>query len=264
MCRNALIVFALLTVGAFSLHADELFVQGSAGNYGLCPYAETFSSGYVSSVCPTTTVSGSEGTAIDSGIASGNLSTGLFGVYSAAASTGTGSDAVEMSAEVEYNFSVSGITDGTVGFVLALTPLTLFTNGGGDVYGIFSLLSGDEHSILGSNFQVDSALVVPIIVPITNGEATLAFEMNSYAACGSPYISISSCSALADFLDPIAITGATIYDTTGDVVPKATLVSQTGFNPNAVQTPEPSSILLLGTGLLALIWNGIPRFSRTR
>jgi hypothetical protein len=70
--------------------------------------------------------------------------------------------------------------------------------------------------------------------------------LNVATSCGG-----SLCEA--NFLDTVTITGASVYTTGGALVSGATLVSESGFNPNAAPAPEPSSVLLLGTGLLALI-----------
>jgi hypothetical protein len=61
-----------------------------------------------------------------------------------------------------------------------------------------------------------------------------------------------TCSAEADFLDPLQVTGAQVYDSSGNLVPGAEVISESGFNPNdiPVATPEPSSLLLMASGLL--------------
>jgi hypothetical protein len=62
-----------------------------------------------------------------------------------------------------------------------------------------------------------------------------------------------TCSAEANFLDPLQITGAQVYDSSGNLVPGAEVISESGFNPNnfpVMSTPEPSSLLLMTVGLL--------------
>jgi hypothetical protein len=60
----------------------------------------------------------------------------------------------------------------------------------------------------------------------------------------------ASCTSNVNFIDTLQITGAQLFDANGNLIPDASFISESGFNPNAV--PEPSSFLLLGSGLLGI------------
>ncbi len=96
---------------------------------------------------------------------------------------------------------------------------------------------------------------VQIATPISNGTSELSVELAASAECPIlPLLSRAygaSCQADADFLDPLTITGASVYDANGNLVRGATLISQSGYMPLA-STPEPSALLLFGTGLAFL------------
>jgi hypothetical protein len=65
---------------------------------------------------------------------------------------------------------------------------------------------------------------------------------------------LTTCNATSDYFDTVRITSAQVFDSSGNLVQGATITSDTGFNPNATPSvPEPSSLLLLGSGLLYLI-----------
>ena len=104
---------------------------------------------------------------------------------------------------------------------------------------------------------------IQIVVPINSGIANFSFALAAQADCPSLTLSQKEegtfCIAYADYLDPLTISGASIYDSNGNLVSDATLVSQSGFSLTSAATPEPSSIFLLGTGisLLGLATRGL-------
>ncbi len=95
---------------------------------------------------------------------------------------------------------------------------------------------------------------------IGDGVANLGLDLYSLVECNLETVGAATCSASSDFLDPLSITGATVYDANGNFVPGASVISAGGFNPNAiVATPEPSSLLLVGIGLFGI---GLTRLAR--
>lgn len=166
--------------------------------------------------------------------------------------------------EVTYNFGGLGLASGSVQFnINALGNLSGPTNAQD---ADFEISAGESLFANGAptdgNLSLQSGETALVLdTPITNGAATLQFTMVAGASCTGA----GGCGSEADFLDPIRINSASVFDANGNLVSGATLISDSGFNPNGgatIPAPEPSSSLLLAGGLLAMIGAGKARFSR--
>jgi hypothetical protein len=217
--------------------------------------------------------------------ATGSLTAGTLGVDAEFPANGlpapnfSGETSVEAlaNAALLYDFT-SNVSSGTAVFTFTVEGTTFFsktsepfgmnqtTCASVPCFAIASIGIASNESFVGTaagsdNYQlnvssdggpVSGQAPIQIVVPIVNGTAELAVNLNAFASCedlsAAARAKGASCVAIADYFDPLAITAASVYDANGNLVSDATLVSQSGYSP-AAATPEPSSILLLGTGL---------------
>jgi len=120
------------------------------------------------------------------------------------------------------------------------------------------LLSPSEEAFLGLG-SGSGTVVLPngetdleVSSTIDDGVANLNLFLESLVICNVQGLG-TVCTASSDFLDPLSITGASVYDANGNLVSGASVVSESGFNPNgAITAPEPPGLLLLGIGLLGI------------
>lgn len=109
-------------------------------------------------------------------------------------------------------------------------------------------------SRVGSQKQIINTTVT-IFAPIVNGDVNFDLGLTALGECPSipilQRVDGATCAAYANFFDPATITSAAVYDSKGNQIPGATLVSQTGFSP--VSTPEPQTLLLYTAGGVVLL-----------
>jgi hypothetical protein len=105
----------------------------------------------------------------------------------------------------------------------------------------------------GISNTVSGSTTIQVSAPITGNTADLSFVLSAHAFCPSltvaQHIAGDNCIASADYEDPLTITSVSIYDANGDLIPNATLISDSGYIPPAA-VPEPRSILLFASAAL--------------
>jgi hypothetical protein len=200
--------------------------------------------------------------------------------FGAASLWGTGGSG---SAEVDflYQFTITGapIDGGTVLFSGSLDGAAADTCDGPSTCSNSATLYAYEfyggysfpETIVGSPSINQLALYPPtnyrfqISEVLSPRSSTFLFGIALITSASCVDWTINSCTAYTDFSHTLQITGAQVFDSNGNLVPGASLVSDSGFNPNANQVPEPSSFLLLGSGLVGIATisrRGITSFSR--
>jgi hypothetical protein len=155
---------------------------------------------------------------------------------------------------IEYNYAVSGVLNGTI-ITTLIEDGTTSASPSGIAEATISIPNTESFKGMGSTTSFllpNGTFTVKIVTPVSAGTADFSFDLSAYAECPPESLATgATCNATADYLDPATVASVTVYDASGKSVPGATLLSESGFSPR-VTTPEPSLLVLLGTGLLAV------------
>lgn len=196
--------------------------------------------------------------------ASGSLSTGTLGSLAQVTSAPPNelnqtNWVAQAQGTLDYVYTVTGTQTGTIDTTLTVDGNTQVTSsspcGAPSCYAFGAISIASTESFGGSFTGVlpNGQFTFSIITPVINGTADFNFSVDTMAVC--PPVNLVTgftCTASADYLDPVMITGASVFDANGNLVRDATIVSESGYKPpSSTSTPEPASILLLATGALA-------------
>jgi hypothetical protein len=180
----------------------------------------------------------------------------------------------EASVDPAWDFNISGgPTSGQVVFLLSAngTGQTTLTN----CPELPCNSSTSADILIGPDEQFGNvtggSLLGSTTLGLGNGTTTFEIDTSFGPTIGSPglgfYLIVDAqcsaaggdsnitCGATSDYSDTVSIVGAEVYDSSGNLVPGATLVSESGFNPNVPSTspvPEPSRLVFLDGGLIGL------------
>jgi hypothetical protein len=157
---------------------------------------------------------------------------------------------------LDFDVDIRGdtvILDYGTGSSTAVTYLRLETNQGSGCVATTSIPGGlAECGILSDG--PNNIFVLPYTAA-SDGTIYLFAEFSTFDDCNaSTAPGYNSCYVQSYFLDTAQIESITVEDTNGDPVPGATTTSLSGadYSLPSSATPEPSSLMLLGSGLFAI------------
>jgi hypothetical protein len=244
------------TIIAQIASADNLNVDvGDGGQgFGCGTQSTTVDSGSATESC---TLSGAAvGSSLTGTLtATGNLATGTLGTFADITLSSPNGATLPVNAEsgllYDFGSSASGTSavftlraDGTLS---GLSPAQLISvNNIGEYIngqpGVTSLLLGS------------GTTVFTITAPFVSSNSVF-FDVESDAQVSCSTVLSAPCTSTSDFLHTVTITGAQVFDGNGNLVSGATLLSQSGYNPNGqpVATPEPGGLALAGLPMLVVL-----------